>query len=568
MMAVLPEAANPDNAGAARTTLRVGEWSVDPQANTLARDGQEATRLEPKAVEVLVRLARRPAEVVGRDELMADVWPGVVVGDDALTQAIIKLRKALGDDARQPRYIETISKRGYRLIAPVEDASESAPEPPAVAPPPLVTRRRWAWAGALAVALLAALGVSLYVGGDRQRTGSTPAPPIVAVLPLANQSGDPGRDYFSDGLTEDLINAFSLYSGLRVISHQSVLIYKTRPASAQELKRELRVRYVVKGSVREANGKLRVNVELSDADSEIVIWSDRYEGDGKEVFAFQDRIVKNVVGALAVKVTRSEEEQASAKPPGNLQAYDLVLRARALVVSSNRVANRQARALLAKALESAPDYAEAYVVFSMAETQRSLDYGWTEDPAQSTERAEQYALRALTVGDVGAQARAHGQLGVLYSAQRKYDQALAEVERAVGLNPSDARALDTRSVVLVWLGRTAEAVASFEAADRFDPGGRGAGAVFSRALAYYTLRRYGEAVAVADAGLARFPETSFLQAIRAAALAQMGDLGSAHSAAAATLRLEPFFHAKDFGDRFADPKMMAHLQEGLRKAGL
>ena len=209
MMAVLPEAANPDNAGAARTTLRVGEWSVDPQANTLARDGQEATRLEPKAVEVLVRLARRPAEVVGRDELLADVWPGVVVGDDALTQAIIKLRKALGDDARQPRYIETISKRGYRLIAPVEDASESAPEPPAVAPPPLVTRRRWAWAGALAVALLAALGVSLYVGGDRQRTGSTPAPPIVAVLPLANQSGDPGRDYFSDGLTEDLINAFS-----------------------------------------------------------------------------------------------------------------------------------------------------------------------------------------------------------------------------------------------------------------------------------------------------------------------------------------------------------------------
>src|SRR5258706_3617919 len=181
MMAVLPEAANPDDAGAARTTLRVGEWNVDTQSNTLARDGQEATRLEPKVVEVLVRLARRPGEVVGRDELLADVWPGVVVGDDALTQAIIKLRQALGDDARQPRYIETISKRGYRLISPVGDAREPAPEPPAVAPPPRVARRRWA--GALAGALLAALGVSLYLGGDRQPTGSAPAPPIVAVLP-------------------------------------------------------------------------------------------------------------------------------------------------------------------------------------------------------------------------------------------------------------------------------------------------------------------------------------------------------------------------------------------------
>ena len=139
---------------------------------------------------------------------------------------------------------------------------------------------------------------------------------------------------------------------------------------------------------------------------------------------------------------------------------------------------------------------------------------------------------------------------------------------AVALNPSDARALDTRGFVLVWLGRLDEALASLEMGARFDPLGRGAGGVFSHALAYYSLHRYAESVAVADAGLARFPQTSFLHAIRAAALAQTAQSEAAHAEAEQTLRLEPFFHAKDFGDRFADPTLMAHLQEGLRKAGL
>jgi TolB-like protein/class 3 adenylate cyclase len=433
-------------------------------------------------------------------------------------------------------------------------------------PPRAPGRRRWAWAvAALAATLLATLGASLYFAGHRYRTPSTP--PVVVVLPLANQSGDPARDYFSDGLTEDLINALSLYSGLRVISHQTAATYKTLAVGAQELNRSLGVRYVVKGSVRQADGKLRVGLELSDAANGIVLWSDRYEGDGKEVFAFQDRAVKNLVGALAVKVTRREEERASAKPSGDWQAYDMVLRARALVVNSNRADNRQARALLSRALELAPEYAESYIVLAAAETQR-FDSGWTEDPSQSAERAEQYAQRALALGDVGAQARALGQLGVIYSVQHKYQEALAAGGRAVDLNPSDARALEARGSALMWLGRAEAALASFDSAERFDPGGRSAGGVFARALAYYTLRRYADALAVTDAGLARFSKTAFLHALRAATLAQMGDTASAHAAAAETLRLEPFFRGKDFGDRFADPMMLDHLQEGLRKAGL
>jgi TolB-like protein/DNA-binding winged helix-turn-helix (wHTH) protein len=560
MAAVLPDSANGHDAAAPQARWRVGDWAIDPHADTLTRDGpdgHQAMRLEPKVIEVLVHLARHPGEVVTREELLAAVWPGVVVGDEAVTQAIIKLRKALGDDARQPRFIETIPKRGYRLIAAVD---------PIVAAPALPVRRAWpVWAAALAAA---AMTGALVLSGDRPRSAPPGSPPIVAVLPLVNQSGDPARDYFSDGLTEDLINALSLHSGLRVIAHQTVAGYKGRPPDTPALRKALGVRYVARGSVREADGRLRVALELSDADTGLVLWSDRYEGDGQARFAFQDRVVRSVVGAMAVKVGKREEEQAASRPPESLQAYDLVLRARALVVRSERAANRQARALAAQALSLAPDYAEAHLVLASAEAQRSLDFGWSEDPAKVAENAEQHALRALALGDVGAQARAHGQLGIIYSAQGRHDEALAEVDRAVALNPSDARALETRSFVLVWLGRLEEGVAASEMAERFDPVGRSAGGVFSRALALYMLGRFGESVAVADAGIARFPQTSFLHAMRAAALAQRGELAAAQAAAAETLRLEPFFHAKDFGDRFKDPRLTARLQDGLRKAGL
>jgi TolB-like protein/DNA-binding winged helix-turn-helix (wHTH) protein len=550
------------------TSLRVGDWHLDPQANTLTRDGGDPVRLEPKAVEVLVFLARRAGDVVAREDLLATVWPGVVVGDDALTQAIIKLRKALGDDARRPHYIETISKRGYRLVATV--AADGVTPPQAPPAEPLASRgqrRLWASAAAL-LALMVSAVLWRGCGGDGLPATTDAARPIIAMLPLANQSGDPKRDYFGDGLTQDLINALGLYSGLRVIAHHSVEPYKTHPVDTRALKRELGARYIATGSVREADGRLRVTIELSDADNGVVLWSERYDGDGKEVFAFQDQIVRNVVGALAVKVTRLEEERAVTKPPGNLQAYDLVLRARALHGTSNRVANRQARALLAQALDLAPDYAEAYIVFASAEIQRSLDFGWTEDPVQSAERAEQYARRALALGSPGAQARAHGQLGVIYSALRQYEQAQAEVDLAVEINPSDAFALDTRGIVLLWRGHADEALASMDAALRFNPAGRGAGAAFTRALALYSLRRHADSLIACDAALARYPNTSFLQAMRAAALAQLGQVDAAHAATAETLRLEPFFHARAFGDRFVDPKLMAHLQEGLRLAGL
>ncbi len=563
-----------NDAKGASPELRVGGWRVDPARNELSR-GAESVKLEPKVVEVLVHLARRAGQVVGREELLSAVWPGVVVGDDALTQAIIKLRKAFGDDAHRPKFIETISKRGYRLIAPVEEGGKA-----------VATRGRQSFARRNRVVIATAIGVvlvsvgALLVFPEIAKTVSMPWPiavneaglptggrPTIAVLPLANLSGDAKRDYFSDGMTEDIINALGRFSSVRVISRNSVEAFKGRAATPQAVKSELGARYIVKGSVREADGKLRVAVELSDAEKGVQLWSDRYDGEGKDVFGFQDRIVRNIVGALEVKVSRLEHDRAVSKPPQNLEAYDLVLRARALNLHSDRASNREARALAAKAIELAPSYAEAYVVLSGAETQRSI-FGWVEDPAEGLRRAEALAQRALALEDPGAQARAHGQLGVIYATTGRHDEAQAELDRALELNPSDVLAYDARGSNLMYMGRAEEAIASLETALRFNPAGRSPGTRFGFSLAYYMQGRYRESLAVADAALARYPDLAFLHAMRAAALGQMGNTEEAGKAAAQLMRLDPYFKVELFGTRFADPRHMKHLQEGLRKAGM
>src|SRR5688572_4416505 len=261
---------------AARREFRIGEWILDAHHHELRRGGDVA-RLEPKVIQVLAHLARQPGVAVSREELLSAVWPGVIVGDDALTQAIIKLRKALGDDAHKPAYIETISKRGYRLIARVE--AEPTPAPgatiaePALAPGPTSPRRvpRGVKALVATVLLLAAgwiafawLGKAMPWPLRGETKGGTSSPfATIAVLPLANLSGDAKREYFSDGMTEDLINALGRFEGVRVMSPNAVQPFKGKPATPWQIGNELDVRYIVQGSVREADGRLRVAVTLA-----------------------------------------------------------------------------------------------------------------------------------------------------------------------------------------------------------------------------------------------------------------------------------------------------------------
>ena len=418
----------------------------------------------------------------------------------------------------------------------------------------------------LALAALAALAsVSVYYfslfKGQKPVAAAT-----IAVLPFANQSGDAKRDYFSDGVTEDIVNALGRFSGVRVASYSAVQGYKCRSPGREEVSRDLGVRYLVQGSVREADGRVRVAVELADAANGAQLWSERYEGSGKQMFEIQDRIVRNVVGALAVKVTALEQQRGAAKPPESLEAYDLVLRARELLNRSDRATNREARALLAQALQVSPDYAEAYAALAHAELGRAL-FGWIEDPAEAVRRSEEAAARAVASGDTGATARALVVLANLHTFTGNFDAALKEADRALELNPSDAYAYSLRAGVLMWLGRTEEAIAAGETARRFQPRFPSE-ASFNLSMAYYLGGRYKDALATVNATLRSEPEQVFLQAVRGASAAQLGDAREAREAAEAVRRLDPFFKVESFGNRLVDAGQRAKAQEGLRKAGL
>ena len=546
-------------ASAETDRLRVGEWQVDLRRNLIS-SAERAIRLEPKVVELLVNLARRPGEVISREELLTAVWPNVVVGDETLTQAVNKLRRSLGDDVHSPTYIETVSKRGYRLVAKVTPTAPDSSRP---------LRRRWPWlaalssVGGIALVLLVVNARWPIMGDDYP--GARDSLPIVAVLPLANQGGDSSREYFSDGVTEDLISALGRFPGLRVISRSSVEQYKGQPVQPRVIRDALGARYIVSGSLRESDGRLRIAVELSDAVRGIVLWSQRFDGTGKDVFVIQDQIVKNIVGRLAVKVTQLEQARAARRPASNLEAYDLVLRSRPLTRES-RAANRRAREMLDRALQLAPDYAEAHVMLALAEMTQ-IEYGWVEQPDDLLARLEKRLHAALAIDDPGVNARVHGLLAGVHSMRGDFDQALIEIDRALEANPSDAFALRARSYTLTFLGRIDEAIATFEMARRFDPAGSVATGFIS-SLAYYTAGRYAEALAAADITLMKYPHNSALHALRAATLAQMGEENAAREAAARLMQLEPVFPVRQFGSRFRDPKHAAHLQDGLRKAGL
>jgi adenylate cyclase len=479
---------------------------------------------------------------------------GVALSAAAYEQVRDKLPLDFVD--RGERQVKNIA-RPVRIYA-VEPAGAEAPRRR------LALGRRGLIGAAAGLAILVAALVVAPELARQLREPSEAAAATIAVLPFANQSGDPKRDYFSDGVTEDIINALGRFSELRVMSHSAVQPYKAAPAPPEQVGRELGVRYLVRGSVRESGARIRVGVELSEAASGRLLWSDRYDAEGKEVFEIQEKIVGNVAGALAVKLTSLEQQRAAAKRPESMEAYDLVLRARELIARTDRVGNREARGLLARALELDPRYAEGYAWLAEAELQRAA-YGWTEGMGDALRRTEEHARAALAIGDPGGNVRAHSVLGSLHSFTGNFNAALAESERAIALNPSDAFAHAQRGSVLLWLGRIDDSIRANETARRFEPRLTNNG-TFNLALAYLLAGRHAEAVAVCESYVG--VGTGVLRAVHAAALAELGQVDRARQVAAEARRMDPFFDVQSFGGRFVDPAHADKVRAAMRKAGL
>ena len=298
----IPDADPPTPTRARR--LRFDRFVLDLDRGCLLLDGSEVA-LRPKTFGVLRHLVENAGLLVSKEELFAAVWPNLVITDDVLVQSIGELRRAMGDDSL--RLIRTIPRRGYRFESEVsivaggrESPADAAPIPAALAASePQPARRRIGLLAALALAVLLVLGV-LWIGIDRSATSTLePGPrPAIAVLPFVDHSDEPGREYFADGLTQDIINALGRFSALTVVSWNAVFPYKNKAASPEKVGRGLAVAYVVEGSVRRIGEHVRVSAQLVDTRQGQVLWSARFDEALADVFALQDSITGEIVGAL------------------------------------------------------------------------------------------------------------------------------------------------------------------------------------------------------------------------------------------------------------------------------
>ena len=392
----------------------------------------------------------------------------------------------------------------------------------------------------------------------------SPERTAIAVLPFINQTGDPAQDYFSYGITDDIIAALGRFQDLSVIAHQAVLQYKDKPVNSGELNRDLGVLYQVDGSVFREGERIRVLAELTDALNGVQLWSQRYDAELKNVFVVLDEITRNIAGALAVKLVRLEKQRAFTKPTENLQAYDHLLRGRAYYDRDTRPDNREARRLFQKAIELDPGYSAAYSALGLAHLKDAVS-GWTEFRDDAMRQAKALALKAMDLDEGNAEA--HALLGQIYFNTSQYDLAISEDNKALALNPNDAATYAVRGSYLVYMGRPKDALADFEVAMRLNPG-LGSGRMESVGWAHYLLRRYEDAVRVFESGLRKSPDDYFIHAGLAASYAELGRFEDATRAATAVMNAWPFFSVDRFKDQFEGAEYKALVVDGLRKAGL
>jgi TolB-like protein/Flp pilus assembly protein TadD len=371
-------------------------------------------------------------------------------------------------------------------------------------------------------------------------------------------------DYFADGLTEDIISALGRFRDLSVISRGGVFAYKGKNPTPAEVGRDLKVRYVVEGSIRRAPEHVRVAVSLTDTAHSALLWSEKYDTEPKDIFAVQDQITRRISGALAVRVTSLELAKSAAKPPDNLEAYDLVLRGRDLLSRLTRSANAQARGLFERAIELDPNYAPAYVGLGRADV-AAVNQGWTQDPSETLERAESLARKAIGLDDLNP--GAHALLGNALVQFGDYDRALDELKRAIDLNPSDAESYGGLTGVLLWRGDIQGAIAAGELLAQFQPD-LSAGSAFNLATAYVLADRGADAVRVLEQSLDRNRTVLDTNAMLAAAYAEVGRQEEAERQADAVRQRFPGFSREAFGSLMRDPNQREKLRLALKKAGL
>ncbi len=434
--------------------FQVGEWTVEPLNGRISRADGQSQHLQPKVMDVLVCLAEHAGMPVTRDELLRCVWGERATTDEPLTRTIAELRRALGDDRAHPRYIETIPKRGYRLVAEVRLPETAGPDEQTTR----VAGRRTP----LIVMSLMVVAVALF----GFFTWWTPAPTerSIAVLPFENMSGDVEQDYFAYGVSEEIVNELSKIQGLKVISRTSAFYFKGKELPVHEIAETLDVAYVLEGSVSRSGDRLRVSAQLIDASSGYHVWANTWDKTLTDVFAIQDEIAAAVVDSLQIELLDEIPTTARTDP----EAYALYLKSGPLLWRFTKESMEEASRLLMQALAIDPEYAAAWGRLSINQYHQGLLMWATPNQEEAFARAEASARRALDLDPNEMSA-----LQTLGSAAMfaRWDFAEAHVwfSRARDAWPGHASPLNALGNWNSMLGRRDAARALFQQAADLDP---------------------------------------------------------------------------------------------------
>jgi TolB-like protein/DNA-binding winged helix-turn-helix (wHTH) protein/Tfp pilus assembly protein PilF len=491
---------------------RFGAFEFNPRARQLRKYGH-TIRLHGQPLEILGLLLEHPEEVVLREELRAKLWPEDTFVDfeHSLNAAVNKLREALGDDANSPRFIETVPRRGYRFIAPVERALPASPpatnhdgsdvnqeaidlaaERTADVPAPsgARTQRLTLWLACIACTFLVALLIGFNVGGLRQRVLGRPglgAIQSLAVLPLENLSLDPEQEYFADGMTEALTTELAQISALKVISHTSVVQYKGTKKSLPQIAQELSVDAVVEGAVQRSGDKVEITVQLIHAPSDRHLWAKSYERGLRDVLELQREVAHAITGEIKAKLTPPEKVHLASARPINSEAYEDYLKGHYYGERNTR----KGIAYFQQAIQKDPNYALAYAGLANSYISLGMPWGGDMSPKEVLPQAKAAATKALEIDD--SLGEAHLALArVIQLHDWEWTLVEKEYRRALELNPNDAMAHNWYGEYLQEMGRNEEASAQTRQALMLDP--LSPASANELGYTFYTARQYDQAI--------------------------------------------------------------------------
>jgi len=399
------------------------------------------------------------------------------------------------------------------------------------------------------------------------RPATAPPPKLsIAVLPFANMSGDPEQDYFADGISEDIITALSKLSQLFVIARNSSFTFKGKNVHVQEVGTKLGVRYVLEGSVRKSGNRVRITAQLIDATSGGHLWAERFDRDLTDIFAVQDDVTQQIVGALAVNLTEGDRQRLATEQTDNMEAYDYYLRGRELWHRMTKETNIAARDLLQRAIELDPKFAPAFAFLAVANI---LDYAnqWSPSSSRSLKQAEVFATRAVALDD--RYPWAHWALGIVELYSRRHDLAIREAKRTISLAPNLAEGHESLGNALHYAGRPEEALACFDRGMALNPYYPDIFLHF-QAQATFQLGRFEEAVRILKRRLVRNPGTDVSRVLLAASYGHLGRFEEARHEWQEAFRVNPDYSLEHRRKvlPYKDPEDFELVVDGLRKASL